>query len=171
MSILSIFSSKKEIYTTIKKLPISIWWEITENNNFEGLVLSGKYSNIELYNTYLDLLQEYYTSFGTTEKHNAFILAKLNYAKKLAKWISTQKEDDKMFLEMSLIDLQELAKKETHNNENEQSLFDSITVLEKYFGFQLNEDTLTVYKFYSYQKRLITESNNQIEIARKWQRK
>jgi len=144
---------KKQAYTSIKKLPISIWWEITEGGNYEKLVLSGNYSNMELYNIYLDLLQQYYDSFGSTEKHQAFVLARYSYAKALARYVSSQAPVDKMYLEMATIDLQEATPRSDEGGE-EQSLPELITIIEKNFGFQLDEETLSTYKFYSYQKAL-----------------
>jgi hypothetical protein len=156
---------KKQAYKSIKKLPISVWWDITENGNFNGLVIDGKYSEIELYNIYLDLLQEYYDHFGTSETHEAFINAKMNYALKLAKWISTQNGTDKMFLEMSLIDFRE-ATPIKDQNESKQSLSQAIAIIEENF-FQVDEDKLSVYKFYSYQKRIADKFEAQKQLIKR----
>ena len=153
LNIGKIFSKGKKAYTSIKKLPISIWWDITEGGNYSQLVLDGNYSNIELYNIYLSLLQEYYDHFGTTEQHEAFVQARYKYAKALAKYISTQNSFDKMLLEMAEIDLKEVTPK-NNQEEKSQTLAEAITIIEKNFGFQLDEETLSTYKFYSYQKAL-----------------
>lgn len=145
--------SKNKAYTSIKKMPISVWWSITEGDNFENIVISGAFSNMQLYNIYLDLLQQYYDAFGTTEQHKAFLDARLNYALKLAQYLSTQNSFDKMFMEMALIDLQDVSPKQDQT-QKEIKLSEAITIIEKNFGFQLDEETLSVYKFYSYQKAL-----------------
>ena len=158
LNILPTFFKTREAYTSIKTLPISIWWDITEGGSFEKLVIKGKYSNFELYDLYLNLLQEYYDHFGTTEQHEAFIEAKLNYAIKLAKWISSQDGTDKMFLEMARIDFNEVSPKNS-NNKEEYKLSTAISVIEEAFGFAIDEDNLSTYKFYSRQKRLVEKSN------------
>jgi hypothetical protein len=145
--------SKNKAYRSIKKMPISVWWSITEGDNFQNIVISGAFSNIKLYNIYLDLLQQYYDAFGTTEQHKAFLDARLNYALKLAQYLSTQDSFDKMFMEMALIDLQDVSPKQDQT-QKEIKLSEAITIIEKNFGFQLDEETLSVYKFYSYQKAL-----------------
>ncbi len=145
--------SKNVAYTSIKKMPIAVWWSITEGDNFQKIVISGAFSNIKLYNIYLDLLQQYYDAFGTTEQHKAFLDARLNYALKLAQYLSTQNSFDKMFMEMALIDLQDVSPKQDQT-QKEIKLSEAITIIEKNFGFQLDEETLSVYKFYSYQKAL-----------------
>lgn len=149
------FSVKKEnsVYASIKNLPISIWWEINYEGKFEKLVLEGSFSEIELYNFYLVLLQEYYDNFGVTEEHSEFIKAKLKYTEKLADYIIKQNNESKMFLEMAKIEMQELIPKEKVEKEKIQ-LFEYITNIEKNFGFKINEDELTTYKFYAYQKSL-----------------
>ena len=152
MSILSIFSTRKK-YDSIKSLPISIWWSITEGGSFESLVISGKYSKLELYKTYLDLLQEYYDNFGTTETHEAFIKARYEYALKLAKYVHTQNGFDKTLLKMALIDLKELTPRQDQNG-NKQTLPEAIAIIEENFGFPVDQDKLSVLKFYSYQKRI-----------------
>ena len=152
MSILSIFSTRKK-YDSIKSLPISIWWSITEGGSFESLVISGKYSKLELYKTYLDLLQEYYDNFGTTETHEAFIKARYEYALKLAKYVHTQDRFDKTLLKMALIDLKELTPRQDQNGKK-QTLPEAITIIEESFGFPVDQDKLSVLKFYSYQKRI-----------------
>ena len=157
LNILPTFFKTRQVYTSIKTLPISIWWEITEGGSFEKLVIKGKYSNFELYDLYLNLLQEYYDHFGTTEKHKAFIDAKFNYAKNLAKWISTGDGTDKMFLEMAKIDFQEFQPNSNEEKE-EYKLSEAVSVLEEVFGFAIDEDKLSTYKFYSRQKRLVEKN-------------
>jgi len=152
MSILSIFSTRKK-YDSIKSLPISIWWSITEGGSFESLVISGKYSKLELYKTYLDLLQEYYDNFGTTERHEAFIKARYEYALKLARYVHTQNGFDKTLLKMALIDLKELTPRQDQNG-NKQTLPEAIAIIEENFNFPVDQDKLSVLKFYSYQKRI-----------------
>ena len=149
------FSVKKEnsVYASIKNLPISIWGEINYEGKIEKLVLEGSFSEIELYNFYLILLQEYYDNFGVTEEHSEFIKAKLKYTEKLADYIIKQNNESKMFLEMAKIEMQELIPKEKVEKEKVQ-LFEYITNIEKNFGFKINEDELTTYKFYAYQKSL-----------------
>jgi len=161
--------SKKKAYLSLKKLPIAKWWAITEEGNFEVLVISGKYTNLELYNIYLDLLQEYYDNFGTTETHGAFIEAKFNYAKALAKWISTQNGTDKMFLEMAKIDLQEATPRK-EQSEKVYTLYDEMSSIEKVYG-PLDEDKLSTMKYYSYRKRIEEDNKQQIEAAKQWQRR
>ena len=150
-----IFSVKKErkLCTTIKELPISKWWKINNEGKFEQLVLEGSFSDAELYNCYLNLLQEYYDNFGISEDHREFIKAKLKYAELLADHIIHQKESEKMFLEMAKIEMSDLAPKKIKQSEKIE-LFKYITNIEKNFGFQINEDELTTYKFYAYQKSL-----------------
>jgi acyl carrier protein len=150
-----IFSVEKErmIYQSIKKLPISIWWEINYEGKFDKLVLEGSFSDAELYNSYLIMLQEYYDNFGVSEEYEEFIKAKLKYTEKLADYIITQSNEAKMFLEMAKIEMNELTPKEKVEKEQNE-LFEYITNIEKNFGFQINEEELTTYKFYAYQKSL-----------------
>lgn len=150
-----IFSVENErrIYTSIKQLPISIWWQINYEGKFEQLVLEGSFSDDELYNSYLNLLQEYYDNFGISEEHEAFIKSKLKYTEKLADYIINQSNESKMFLEMAKIEMSELTPKEKIENEKTE-LFEYITNIEKAFGFQIDEDQLTTFKFYAYQKSL-----------------
>lgn len=165
-----IFSSKKrEAYLSLKKLPISKWWAITEEGKFEVLVIDGEFSNLELYNIYLDLLQEYYDNFGTSETHGAFIEAKFNYAKALSKWIGSQDGTDKMFLEMAKIDLQEATPKKDQN-EDKYTLYDEMSSIEKIYG-PLDEDKLSTMKYYSYRKRIEKDNQAQLEAARQWQKR
>jgi hypothetical protein len=56
-------------------------------------------------------------------------------------------------MEMALIDLQDVSPKQDQT-QKEIKLSEAITIIEKNFGFQLDEETLSVYKFYSYQKAL-----------------
>ena len=157
LNILPTFFKTRKAFTSIKTLPISIWWEITEGGSFEKLVIKGKYSNFELYDLYLNLLQEYYDHFGTTERHKAFIEAKFNYAKNLAKWISSQDQSDRMFLEMAKIDFEEFTPNVNQEKE-EYKLSEAVSVLEEVFGFAIDEDKLSTYKFYSRQKRIVEKN-------------
>ena len=168
-SVSRIFSDKKA-YKSIKKLPISLWWSITEGASFEALVIDGKFSNLELYNIYLDLMQQYYDEFGTTETHESFIDARMNYALKLARYISTQNAFDKMLLEMALIDLKEATPTQDQNGKK-QTLSGAITIIEESFGFQLDEETLSTYKFYSYQKRLSEKVEAQQQTLSQWRKR
>lgn len=172
LNIGKIFSSKKErkVYRTIKKLPISIWWKITDTGDYSLLVQEGEFSEMELYNIYLDMLQEYYDNFGTTETHQAFILARFNYAKALCKFIQSQSGHDKMFLEMAKIDLQEVTPRK-EQNQKPFTLGEAITIIEENFVGEKDEDTLTTYKFYLYQKRIREKIEAQKETVRKWRKR
>lgn len=161
---LKTFFIKKEAYTSIKKLPLSIWWKITEGGSFDLLVRKGNYSNIELYNIYIDLLQQYQDNFGNSETHEAFIEAKLNYAFALAKWIKTQESFDKMLLEMASIDLKDVSPKK-QSQQKEQKLHELVTEVEE-FGFEIDEDKISVYDFFRRRKKMIQNNKAQLEALR-----
>jgi len=153
MNILKIFSRRK-IYKSIKQLPISIWWEMNHEGKFERLVLNGSFSENELYNCYLNLLQEYYDEFGVSEEYERFMKAKLNYAKKLADFVIKQEGSSMMFLEMAKIDMNDLAPKKI-DEKTKRKLYDYIADIEKVFtGCEKDEEKLTTHKFYTYQKNL-----------------
>jgi hypothetical protein len=150
-----IFSVKEKgkLYTSIKELPISKWWQVNNEGKFNELIIEGSFSDAELYNCYLNLLQEYYNCFGLSEQYLAFIDAKLKYTELLADYIINQKESESMFLEMAKIEMMDLAPEKIKENDKIE-LFQYITNIEKNFGFQINENELTTYKFYAYQKSL-----------------
>ena len=153
MNILKIFSRRK-VYESIKQLPIAIWWEITHEGKLERLAIKGEYSENELYNCYLNLLQEYYDEFGISEQYEVFMTAKLNYAKKLAQYIIEQKGASKMYLEMAKIEMNDLAPKKI-DEKQKRKLYDHIAEIEKVFtGCEKDEEKLTTHKFYTYQKTL-----------------
>ena len=158
-SLLKIFktdSETRKAYKTLHDLPAIVWWDVTEGKGFEGLVIKGKYSELEIFHIYLDLLQEYYNDFGTTEKHESFINARYEYAVKLAKYIETQNGFDKMFMEMALIDLQALEPKSS-DNEKTVKFHEQIRAIEKYMGFKVDKKTISTHDFYSYLKGMEQE--------------
>ena len=150
LNILKNCLSKKKAFRTIKELPISIWWQVCEGN-FTKLIINGSYTETELYNLYLSLLQEYYDHFGTSEEHLAFINARHEYALKLADYITLQDGTSKMYLLMAKEDLNDVTPKKP-NKQKEPQLCEFIVNLEKSLGFELNENKLSTYKFYSYLK-------------------
>ena len=54
---------------------------------------------------------------------------------------------------MFIIDLKELTPRQDQNGKK-QTLAEAIAIIEENFGFQLDQDKLSVLKFYSYQKRI-----------------
>ena len=160
LNISQIFS-KKKAYTSLKKISIAKWNLITEHGSFNELVIEGEFSNLELYNVYLDLLQQYYDEFGTTETYDAFMDAKLDYALKLAAWITTQNGSDRMFLEMARIDYNEsMPKKE---NGESFKLSEQISVLVEYYKVEYDEETMSAHKFYSRKKNMEKRIQQQID--------
>ena len=54
---------------------------------------------------------------------------------------------------MALIDLKELTPRQDQNG-NKQTLPEAIAIIEENFNFPVDQDKLSVLKFYSYQKRI-----------------
>jgi len=139
----------KKAYNSLEELPIAKWWAICDGE-FTKLIIDGSFTQLELYNIYIKLLQDYYDSFGTTEQHAKFVNARYEYAIRLAEYIQTQDGTSKMFLLMAKEDLKEATP--TKSNDKDISLMELIVNLEKSLGFPLDKNTLSTYKFYSYLK-------------------
>ena len=65
----------KQMYKSIKELPIKVWFEFNEGI-FENIIVKGKFENTEIMSKYLELVQEYYNSFGTSNEYKAFVKKK-----------------------------------------------------------------------------------------------
>ena len=140
---------KKQIYKSIKELPVKTWFEFNEGI-FENIVIKGKFNNIEIMNKYMELVQEYYNSFGTSNEYKAFVKKKLEYAKKLCTYLKNQDGTSKMWLEICKVELEDLTPKDNKNN----SLDDYIVSIENYYKFQINSESISTYKFYTYLKNM-----------------
>jgi hypothetical protein len=154
LSIWNRFFNKRKHYTSIKKLPILIWWEVTEKSNLDGLAIRGHYSQTELYSIYTELLQEYYDNFGTTEEYEYFVKLRFEYAKSLANFIAIQDGMSKQFYLLAKSEIEDYNKKSIKKTENNESLTDILVQIEKQYGFQIDESKLSTYKFYTYLKGL-----------------
>lgn len=139
----------KQMYKSIKDLPIKVWFEFNEGI-FENIVIKGKFNNIEIMNKYLELVQEYYNSFGTSNEYKAFVKKKLDYAKKLCEYLKKQDGTSKMWLEICKVELEDL----TPKGNKDSSLDDYMVSIENYYKFQINSETISTYKFYTYLKNM-----------------
>ena len=144
-----LLSKKKRVYESLEEIPIAKWWSVCDGE-LTKLIIDGGFTQLELYNIYIKLLQDYYDAFGTTEQHKAFVNARYEYACKLAEYIEKQDGTSKMFLLIAKQDLKEVTP--TTNKGKELSLMEIIVNLEKSLGFSLDKNTLSTYKFYSYLK-------------------
>jgi len=142
-------SKNKKAYDSLEEIPIAKWWSICDGE-FTKLIIDGSFTQLELYNIYIKLLQDYYDAFGTTEQHSKFVDARYEYACKLAQYIQHQDGTSKMFLIMAKEDLKDATP--TKSNNKDIPLMELIVNLEKSLGFSLDKNTLSTYKFYSYLK-------------------
>jgi len=170
LNIGKIFSSKKrQAYTSLKTIPIGVWWEITEDGDYKKLIIEGKYTDYELFSIYLDLLQQHHDEFGSSETHNEFIKARYNYALKLAKWVETQSSFDEMLLQMAEIDLKEASPK-VDQDEERHNLSEEMAAIEHEFG-QIDEMKLSALKFYSWRRHLTNQVQKQQQSIKSWQKR
>ena len=139
----------KKMYKSIKELPVKVWFEFNEGV-FQNIIIKGKFENTEIMSKYLELVQEYYNSFGTSNEYQAFVKKKLEYAKKLCTYLKNQDGTSKMWMEICKVELEDLTPKENKSN----SLDDYIVSIENYYKFQINSESLSTYKFYTYLKNM-----------------
>ena len=175
LNIGKIFSPKqeqeeREAYLSLKKISIAKWWEVIEEGNYNALVIKGEFTDIEIQNIFIDLLQQYHDAFGTTEKHKQFLQAKFEYVKKLAKYVSSQAPVDKMFLQMAEIDFKELTPRSDEQGKP-LSLGEEIAIIEEHFAGEKDEDTLSACKFYTYKKRIREKIEAHNQIVNSWRKR
>lgn len=133
-----------EHYDSIDNLPIWNWNQIHKTGDYKHLIISGEVDGLE--NIWMGIYDEYIEMFGLyegyknyLEKQRKLILLELNFAitedRTLLNWIQIVK-----------LDLQKIRKKK---NEETASL-DPTVQIEKYLGFQIDEKTTSVKKYYGY---------------------
>lgn len=144
-------NDNRKHYKSLKEISIKNWWEVMEGK-LENLIIEGNYTNVELVAIYEMLMQEYLDNFGTTEDYKLFLTRKLDYALALSEYVEEQSDHKKMLLEMAKIDFQEFMKVANRKDEKPQSLESLMMLVEKKMGFQINENIMSAFKFYTYLK-------------------
>jgi hypothetical protein len=143
-----------KFHETIKKLQLSIWVEIQDNNNLELLLIEGKATEVELILQWFKLNDEFIKAFGLPQDYLDLLETKREACLKMAEYCQTL---DRFTEFESKILIEEL------NAQTKTAVDFSITdekgYIEESLGFWLDPERITVYEYYSKKK----------QAQRKWQ--
>jgi hypothetical protein len=149
---------KSRYYNSIEELPVLNWWKLHEEDNLNWLLKNpNKKVNIYAAGILKEIKAEFVDVFGIDDRYEKYIdkireLALVNIELSLGGAKSLKNKAN--MLEIDLEDLLSKEEKKVYNH--------GVMGIEKYLGFPINEEKITVYTFYSY----IKEIEKQVKIMR-----
>lgn len=143
-----------KLYDTIKKLPLSVWIEIHDSNNLEGLIIEGKADNAQLVFQWFVLSDEFIEAFGLPSDFMDLLETKREACIKLAQYCQTLDRFTEFEAKVLVEEITAEANKVT-----DFSIVDEKGYVEESMGFWLDPEKITVYEYYKKKK----------QAERKWQ--
>ena len=141
----------RDLWVSIKDMPIGNWYSISESGTYDGLFRNkntkkNKYNNIELEDVWLDIQQQHFDEFGTDQALSERVRAMIRLNKLNLKFVQTR---DRNLLNFIYIEEQNL-KDETIKH---FSLYEVVDSKETFKKFSIDQTKYTVLKyFYAFKK-------------------
>lgn len=135
-------------------MPIENWMAVHKTADLRHILILDDYTHLpevdhDLTAAWMALYDQYIAEFGITDRYREYMMKKIEIAKKQIEWIQTGDATLQTFIEIGKIEMKEML------DENEQVKFhDTIALIEKYMGFQVDTYRVTVLKYYTYLRQI-----------------
>lgn len=137
---------RRRAYLNIDTLPIAFWFAIHETNDYNGLVIKGRYSDDELDDLWTEIQQQYIDEFGLDEKFAEYL--RLN--KKLINLKIDLAVTERRHLENVILIVQ--SDIDGLYTAQKQTFHDNLVLLEKSYQIIIDPMTTSTKKYYYYIK-------------------
>jgi len=143
-----------ELYTTIKKTPLSVWIDIHDSNDLTGLIIKGKPDEAQLLIQWFILSDEFIECFGLPEQFIDLLETKREACIKMAQYCQSLDRFTEFEARMMLKQITAETTGVTSFSITEEKGY-----IEESIGFWLDPEKITVFEYYSKKK----------QAERKWQ--
>lgn len=143
-----------ELYTTIKKTPLSVWIDIHDSNDLTGLIIKGKPDEAQLLIQWFILSDEFIECFGLPEQFIDLLETKREACIKMAQYCQSLDRFKEFEARMMLKQITAETTGVTSFSITEEKGY-----IEESIGFWLDPEKITVFEYYSKKK----------QAERKWQ--
>ena len=156
--------SKKSVskyYTGIDELPIYNWVQIHETGDLTHLVIEKGEDEMNLQKLWEQIYDSYLSTFGVGDD---YVNEKQSEIKELKLRLDAYLTGDKTKLTFADIEKEQ---RESKFYKGEGTKFhESVAILEKYLGFQIDPKVMSVLKYYTH-VNLLNKASKEAEAARK----
>ena len=143
-----------KLYDSIKRMPLSVWIQIHEDNDLNALIIEGKADNAQLVVQLFVLSDEFIDLFGLPSDFMELLEIKREACLKLAQYCQTLDRFTEFEAKVLMEEITAEANKVTNF-----SIMDEKGYIEESMGFWLDPEKITVYEYYHKKK----------QAERKWQ--
>lgn len=137
---------RRRAYLSIDTLPVGLWFQINDTNDYNVLITRGRYTDTELNDIWLGVQQEYIDEFGLDSKYVEFLKLKKRLIKLEIDLAITQERHLENLIFILKSDLDALYSKEKRN------FHDNLVLLERSYHIIIDPLTTSVKKYYYYVK-------------------
>lgn len=137
---------RRRAYLSIDTLPVGLWFQINDTNDYNVLITRGRYTDSELGEIWLGVQQEYIDEFGLDSKYVEFLKLKKKLIKMEIDLAITQDRHLENLILIIKSDLDALYSKEKRN------FHDNLVLLERSYHIIIDPLTTSVKKYYYYIK-------------------
>lgn len=138
--------AKYEAWDDIKTMPFHLWRKIHETGDIKYLIKKGNPNVEQLKLSWHNIHNQYLSKYGLDNKTKRMLEKRKRLAVYINKYLAT---GDRVY-EMEVDILTKEIEKDNEGKGKGQDYSEITASIEKYFGFQVNENKTSVDKYYSY---------------------
>ena len=158
------FKTPPRYFEELGRVSIRIWREIHESGDLSLLCTEGTPDKEGMEKAWHKLNNEFLEVYGLDRKTKEMLKLQYRLAEAMAKFLSTG--DRSYNMEVKLLQEDIIGHKKTSGEG--ATFIEVIAMVEQTMGFQIDEDTTTVKKFYSYIKQIKQQAKKQQEQLNKF---
>lgn len=139
-----IFQNKDLYFKSLGELPIYNWWQFIATNDY-GYLLKEYNNNAFNEELAIKLQNKMISKIGLSKNYKEKLKQEIELAQLINEYVATSKRTLITFIKIKELEIADLKKEELEQDQHE-----TLAIIEKKMGFQINTRTTPVLTFYGY---------------------